>query len=479
MGARRAALRHEIELMPPQVAALLFVAFILWLLARDAKRRGPVSPALWLPSLWVMIVGSRPVSQWFGGSLSMESPDEYLKGSPVDMAIFLAQIVAGGWVLSTRKINWSRLVAANGALAIFLLYGMLSLAWSDYPFVGLKRWIKDLGNLVMVLVILTESDPARAAQVVFARCAYVLIPLSVLFIKYYPDFGRYYSKWTWEPIYCGVTTEKNALGCLVLVCGMFQAWELFNSRIRGAKPAERFDLLGRGVLLLMSLWLMSKANSSTALVCWAMGVGLIWILRFPFALRQVRHLGTYAMAVASGLFLLYAVPGVLEMMVGMLGEDMTFTGRTDLWRDLLGQSINPLMGTGYQSFWLGERAEVMWEKYYFHPNQAHNGYIETYLNGGFLGVAALAGLLISCGAALKRELIRRVDFARIRFAALVVAIFYNWTEAMFNRMSLIWIVLLLAAVRYPAGKRKTAAAASPRPLAARGALPAPGETSPI
>lgn len=464
--------------MPQPIAALLFVAFILWLLARDAKRRGPVSPALWLPTVWVMIVGSRPVSQWFGGSLSMESPDEYLKGSPVDMAIFLAQIVAGGWVLSLRKINWSRLVTVNGAVSIFLLYGMLSIAWSDYPFVGLKRWIKDLGNFVMVLVILTESDPARAAQIVFARCTYVLIPLSVLFIKYYPDFGRYYSKWTWEPIYCGVTTEKNALGCLVLICGMFQAWELFNSRIRKATSPEGFDLAGKALLLLMSLWLMRKANSSTALVCWAMGVGLIWVLRFPFALRQVRYVGTYATVVATGLFLLYAVPGLLEAIVGMLGEDVTFTGRTDLWRDLLSQSINPLMGTGYQSFWLGERAEVMWDKYYFHPNQAHNGYIETYLNGGFLGVATLAGLLISCGASLKRELLQRVDFARIRFAALIVAIFYNWTEAMFSRMSLIWIVLLLAAIKLPTRKRVPAPAASAQSMA-RGALADSRESSPI
>ncbi len=464
--------------MPQQVAALAFVGFILWLLARDAKRRGPVSPTLWLPTVWIMIIGSRPISQWFGGSLSMESPDEYLKGSPVDMAIFLAQIVLGGWVLAARKVNWSRLVAANWALAIFLLYGMLSIAWSDYPFVGFKRWIKDLGNLVMVLIILTEADPARAAQIVFARCAYVLIPLSVLFIKYYPDFGRYYSKWTWEPIYCGVTTEKNALGCLVLVCGMFLAWDLFNSRIRRATSAERGNLAGKGVLLLMSFWLMSKANSSTALVCWAMGVGLIWVMRFRFALRQVRYLGTYALVGAIGLFMLYAIPGLLEAIVGALGEDMTFTGRTDLWRDLLSQSINPLMGTGYQSFWLGERAEVMWEKYYFHPNQAHNGYIETYLNGGFLGVAALFGLLIACGASVKRELVRRVDFARVRFASLIVAVFYNWTEAMFSRMSLIWVILLLAAVNMPRRKVAPMAVAAPKPVS-RGSLTDSRQSSPI
>lgn len=435
--------------MPPQVAALLFAGFVLWLLSRDAKRRGDVSPSLWLPTIWIMIVGSRPISLWFGGALSMDSPDEYLKGSPFDMAVFLTQIAIGSWILAGRKINWSRLVSANGALVIYLFYWLVSVVWSDYPFVGFKRWIKDLGNLIMILIIVTEADPGRAAQIVFARCTIVLIPVSVLFIKYYPDFGRYYSKWTWEPIYCGVTTEKNALGSLVLVCGMFLVWEIFAVRVRRASSSERIDLAGKLVLLLMSFWLMSKADSSTALVCWAMGAGLIYVMRLPFALRQVRYLGTYALMAAGGLFLLYAVPGLLETIVGALGEDMTFTGRTDLWKDLLGESINPLMGTGYQSFWLGERAEVLWEKYYFHPNQAHNGYIETYLNGGLLGLACLAGLLVASGATIKRDLMRRADYSRVRFACLVVGVFYNWTEAMFSRMSLIWVILLLAAVNLP------------------------------
>ena len=157
--------------MPQQVSALLFVGFILWLLARDAKQRGNVSPALWLPTVWVMIVGSRPISLWFGGSLSMESPDEYLKGSPFDMAVFLSQIVLGGWVLSMRRVNWNRLVSLNGALVIYLLYWALSVAWSDYPFVSFKRWIKDLGNLVMVLVIVSDTDPARTCSFRSPSCS--------------------------------------------------------------------------------------------------------------------------------------------------------------------------------------------------------------------------------------------------------------------------------------------------------------------
>ena len=441
--------------MSPQYAAIVFVGFIAWLLARDGLRRKRVSRSLWLAVLWVMVVGSRPVSQWSGTSLEMASPDDYLKGSPFDLVIFLSLIVAGLVVLAQRRVNWNQMVSKNIWLFLFFLYWLLSIVWSDYPFVGFKRWIKDLGNLLMVLVIYTEEDPVEAVQAVFVRCACVLLPLSVLFIKYYPDYGRYYNRWTWTPVYCGVTTEKNALGCLVLVCGLFLTWEAFGMRLRGPGRTRATEMISKSILMLMCFWLLSKADSSTAWVCLFMGAGIIFVLRYRFAMRQVKHLGSYTMTVALVLLFVYTVPGVLSGILDMLGEDLTLTGRTDLWHDLLAQPINPLMGTGYQTFWLGERAEVMWEKYYFHPNQAHNGYIETYLNGGFLAVACLLVVLVMAGARIKKELLAGGDFAKVRFAALIIGVFYNWTEAVFNRLSLVWFIILLAAVSLPRRRHPT------------------------
>ena len=440
--------------MPRQLAAAFFVAFIVWLFIRDRKRSATVSAASWLPLIWVAIVGSRPITLWFGGGLQMETPDDYLKGSPTDMMIFLSLIVGGVIVLVRRRVNWNLLFANNTWIFIFFLYWGLSVAWSEYPFVALKRWIKDLGNLVMVLVILSEKDPVQSVKTVLLRCGFILLPMSVLFIKYYPEFGRYYNRWTWQPVYCGVTTEKNALGCLVMVCGVFLAWEVYAMRWRGINATPKLDMLSRVVLVLMMFWLLSKAESSTALLCWVMGAVILYVLKFKFAMRQVRSLGTYALVVSMLLLSLYLIPGLLGFFLEMIGEDPTFTGRTDLWADLLTQRINPLMGTGYQSFWLGERAEFMWEKYYFHPNQSHNGYIETYVNGGVLGAACLLAWLVAAGRDVKKELLRGHEFAKMRFAALVIGVFYNWTEAVFNRLSLVWFILLLAAVNYPRATRR-------------------------
>ena len=39
------------------------------------------------------------------------------------------------------------------------------------------------------------------------------------------------------------------------------------------------------------------------------------------------------------------------------GRDASFTGRTGIWETVLQEPINPLIGTGYSSFWLGERLD--------------------------------------------------------------------------------------------------------------------------
>src|SRR5207244_5423105 len=77
-------------------------------------------------------------------------------------------------------------------------------------------------------------------------------------------------------------------------------------------------------------------------------------------------------------------------LVEAMGRDSTLTGRTDIWKEVLSTDVDPWLGTGFESFWLGKRAEQLWKKYYWHPNQAHNGYIEIFINLGWAGVACTA-----------------------------------------------------------------------------------------
>ncbi len=271
------------------------------------------------------------------------------------------------------------------------------------------------------------------------------IPLSVVFIKYFPDIGRYYISWTWQPAYCGITYEKNTLGQVAVICLIFLFWDLVQNRDDGKKMA-RADFLGRVLLLAMSSWLIIKSESATALVSALISVTMVIFMRTQYAREHIRQLGRGSLVFVALLLLLFLTPGLLDGIVSMVGRDMTLTGRTDLWEDLLKHPFNPLLGTGYQSFWLGPRAQIFWDKYDFHPNQAHNGYLETYINQGLLGLGLLLAFIGNAFRNLRSGLTIGSPSAILHLSLICLAVFSNWTEANFNRLSLIWIITLIVAL---------------------------------
>ncbi|UOA10190.1 O-antigen ligase family protein [Methylobacter sp. S3L5C] len=449
---------------------------------------------LWVPLWWIIIIGSRPVSAWFGiGRLQPETPQGYIQGSPVDAFVYFLLIIIGFSVLIRRRLRWGMLLASNPWLFAFFLYCFISIIWSDYPIVASKRWIKDFGNVIMVLIVLSEKDHVQAIKAVFLRYSYLTVPLSVFFINYLPEFGRNINQWTWEYSYIGVTEDKNALGCLALISGLFLMWDFIEIRtkhsieknevnkpffakqssslqqkkiiyVKGTNHRRPFvakstadtimmtslDLASHVLLLLMVFYLIAKADSSTSLVSLFIGMCIFFFIRRSFAKKQflTRYLGTCCLILILLLLLLYSFPDILQSLFELLGEDMTLTGRTDLWADLLQSTINPFLGSGYQSFWLGSEATSLWEKYYFHPNQAHNGYLETYLNGGLIGLCLLIAVIISTGSKLKKEMLLGNSFGTLCFSFLVILVFSNWTEATFNRLSIQWVILILSSLNY-------------------------------
>ena len=110
--------------------------------------------------------------------------------------------------------------------------------------------------------------------------------------------------------------------------------------------------------------------------------------------------------------------------------------------------VNPVIGTGFESFWLGERQVKLNEMFTFRPNEAHNGYLETYLNLGLVGVLITVGMLFAAFFKARRELIRNSYFGRFCVAYIVSFAIYNWTEAGFRTHAFGFFVFFLAAIDY-------------------------------
>lgn len=368
-----------------------------------------------------------------------EEPTDLIEGSPTDRVGYIIFIVTGLVVLWRRGINWARVFESNRWLFLMYAFWCASILWSDYSIVSFKRLIKDIGHLIMVLIIFSEKNPKQALQSVLARFVYIVIPLSVLFVKYFPDLGRFYNRWTWENVYVGVTGGKNELGAIVLISGLFLVWDFFERRALVKYKMGKIDLIGRALLLVMSIWLLNMADSTTSLICLFLGVIIFIYLRKSLQHFRVANLAIFCLMLLVAFFL-----DDLKMLLGMLGKNTTLTGRTNLWEDLLKIAINPLIGTGYQSFWLSPTIGELWKIYVYHPNQAHNAYLETYLNGGLIGVILLIATIISTIIKLKRVALLGSIMAIFFYSFFLVTLLYGWTEAIFNRMSPIWFLFLIA-----------------------------------
>src|SRR5438093_8867161 len=165
---------------------IAFLVFAVWLIRRDTARRSGISGALWIPTLWVGILASRPLSAWvgFGGGT------DTLEGSPLDRLFFFGFILAAFIIVSRRQVDWSDVLTRNWPVFLFYAYLLVTVLWAESSVVSFKRWFKDFGNFIVVLVILTEVNPKEAFRAVFVRCAYLMLLQSFIFFRWFPRLWR-------------------------------------------------------------------------------------------------------------------------------------------------------------------------------------------------------------------------------------------------------------------------------------------------
>jgi exopolysaccharide production protein ExoQ len=464
--------------MSPNLATIVCLAGIaaLFLLAREPKTGtagtagtktraagGAISIGLWIPVIWLLLSASRPASEWlavFGphtAALPTDGADYYLEGSPVDRNLLICLLVLGIAVLSRRRQQVATLLRRNKLLLAFILYCALSVLWSDYTFVAFKRWIRSLGDLVFVLIVFTELQPTVALRKLLSRAGFVLVPLSVLFIKYYPDLGREYNPWSWVPAYTGVTQNKNELGMLCLIFGLGSVWCLLHLALHRDGTHRFRRMVPYVAIVAMVVWLFWMANSMTSLSCFGMAATVMVAVSFRPVYRRpaLLHLLTGGVICVA----LYALFFSADM-VQSLGRDPTLTGRTAIWDAVLSVRGSALVGTGFESFWLGSRLHKVWEMTMPGLQEAHNGYLEVYLNLGWVGVIFLVGLIVTGYRNLIAGFRGDAGKANLRLAFFIAAVIYNFTEAGFRETTLIWIFFLLATFAIP---RPAAAQAQPLP----------------
>ena len=259
-------------------------------------------------------------------------------------------------------------------------------------------------------------------------------------------------------MWLGVTVQKNNLGELCMINGIFFAWSIIKNRGR-----QRYIDF---VYLLMSLFLLNGSqhhSSATSSLTFLLGLCLLFSLQI---LRQrLKNIFRYFFIfifIFAGLLLFskFAVEvftGKTLMTVGVeaAGRDLTLTGRTELWQDMLKiASKHPFLGVGYGNFWIGNLGNDLWKKHIWHPAQGHNGYIDIYVELGIVGLFLFSLFVISSLKNIIHTFDSNFEYGKVRFVLFIVILLHNITESYFLKgTSNLWFIFLLAALSTPEKNR--------------------------
>jgi len=389
---------------------------------------------------------SKPLAIWFGTGRDMEA------GSPLDRGFLIALLCLSLLILLKRQVNWFSAIRENIWLLFLIGYMLVSILWSDIPNISFRRWVRELDAVVMSFLVLSERNRRQALQSILRRAIYILIPFSLLLIKYYPKYGCDYSHWSGQQMWIGVTLHKNGLCLLCIISALFLIWTLIRRRQGRDIPIAKYQIYVEVFLLFLTLWILAGpqktfTNSATSSVAFAVGLsamaGLFWMKKRGLKLRA----NTLKVIVA-----LIIVYGTVTPMVGglslldvssALGRDETLTGRRDIWSILVPLAMKqPLLGHGIGGFWTDAMRNLS-------ASHAHNGYLEVLLSLGFVGLFLVFMFLLSCCDKAQRALSDDFDWGVLFICYLLMAVVHNITEPSINTLtSSMTAVILFFAISF-------------------------------
>lgn len=203
---------------------------------------------------------------------------------------------------------------------------------------------------------------------------------------------------------------------------------------------------------MVGLALLGMAHSSTSLACFLLGSGVMLAAHLRAIRRRPSRVHLLCLAVA-----LVGVFGMVFEGTGgianTLGRESTFSGRTEIWAALISAASNPIIGAGFESFWNSPNVLIFQRTlnlaHWYRPeryNEAHNGYLEVYVNLGWLGVCLIVLILATGYSRACKTFGRDRELGSLMLAYVICGAIYSITEAGFRTLNAMWIFMLLAVV---------------------------------
>ncbi len=317
------------------------------------------------------------------------------EGDPVARFIWVVVYVVTFSLVAARwrqymyaDLRGKLLLLLMGLLLLVLVWlAFVSILWSAAPDVTLRRGIALLGTTLIGIYLAIRYSLGEQLRLL-AWALGIAALLSLLFALALPSYGI--SSGVHEGAWKGIFSHKQTLGRLMALSALVFLLLGVSSR--------RYQRVACAIFFSLSIGLLLLSDSITALIVFLVVLGLLPfcnVLRWRYTLAVPVLIALILLGVGVAALLLYN----LEVALNVLGRDATLTGRTELWiatLEMIRQS--PWLGYGYGAFWLGweGKSAYIWSIVTWQPANAHNGFLDLWLDLGLLGILVFGlGLVMS------------------------------------------------------------------------------------
>lgn len=333
---------------------------------------------------------------------------------PIDGDPLQRNLILGGYLFSLICLlryfrNFVRIIYFEPIPLLLAFFAILSVIWSKYPDVAFRRSMALLLTTLFGIFIYLRFSAAELFRLINISLWIAIIgSIALVFLK--PDWGTqiYFNEVVWR----GGFFQKNLLGYFTALLILVNMPFVIDIRKRKLKW---FLLL----LLGLPVMVMVFSKSTGALVLTVISLFLLILLNLISLLRKDNFV------VVLVFFILFFLIGLLfweklfEFFLSMVNKDVSLTGRIPLWQTVFEIGLERIfVGYGYGSFWLGwggpESASV-WQAVNWKPPNAHNGYLDVWLQLGFIGFAIFVWMIYRLLTSFSIKFISHNNFAKLMF----------------------------------------------------------------
>jgi len=307
------------------------------------------------------------------------------------------------------------------ALLAFLVLAGVSILWSAYP-AGTALGLAATFATTLVAVFLATTyrwDDIRGMLTASLRWVLGLSLAFELFVSLvvrdkllpfwvdYSDLEKVPNAFYWSRNLLfaggriqGIVGNSNLLGMLAVI-----ALVMFGLRLVLRKGSPLWGWFW----LVVAVATIALTRSSTAL---AAMVGMAFVLAFVIVVRRTsarRRPVAYAVGLVASAGVVGAVLVFREQLLGLLGKSLDLTYRVDIWTTVWDLAVQrPVAGWGWVSYWIPwvepfDDLVVIRGVTYL---QAHNAWLDIFLQLGMIGVVVFAALVLTT---LARSCLLAVD----------------------------------------------------------------------